>query len=208
MTILDKVRAHMTTRPPTTVRESFRTPLTCSTCKGIITAVSLLCTTTLLLTGPLHLHRSAEVVVYLAVLVITTWIGSVYAAAGAVIAATLVVDYFFTAPLHVFTPLQPDMVTFTAAAIGASVLARLASSRRGRCPTPEPVDVAAATDAEFHRVVGSHRWSAVYQTPSGELYAIHGAALDDQEAAQQLADGVHGLTCPGCERCGSGCSLG
>ncbi len=195
-TALRRARDTIVTNPPTN-------PLTCHTCKGIVTAAALLSGATLLLTGPFHLHRSSDVLVYLLIVGVTAWIGSVYAAAAGALGAALLVDYYFTPPLFSVNPLNPEMVVFFAAAFAASALSAFASHLRRSCAAPDPVDVAATADACFYGATGSRRWSAVYQAPDGRLYAIHGTALDDQEAAQQLADGVHGLTCPGCDRCGS-----
>jgi two-component system, OmpR family, sensor histidine kinase KdpD len=179
-------------RPPTAPNQRGRTALV-----GILSAVGVLIPLTLLFTH-ISVHRASVVLFYLLVVALTTKIGGLYAAVTAALTATVIVDYWFTVPRGVINPLDLDVIVFAAGAIGTIALTLHTT---GNIPRNTPEDVTAAVDEALRVSAGAWSWSAVYATATGESYAIHAPHQGPAESAQQLADGVHGLTCQGCDRC-------
>lgn len=62
-------------------------------------------------------------------------------------------------------------------------------------------DIREAVNETFAQVTGSKAWSAVYETPDGEQYAIWAHSQAPNVTAQHFADGVHGVSCGGCKQC-------
>jgi hypothetical protein len=164
---------------------------------GILSAAAVLIPLTLLFTH-ISVHRASVVLFYLLAVALTARIGGVYAATAAALAATVIVDYWFTVPRGVINPLDLDVIVFAAGAIGTIALTLHATRTATRTV---PGDVTAAVDEVLRARAGAWSWSAVYATTTGDSYAIHAPHQGPAESAQQLADGVHGLTCQGCDRC-------
>ena len=96
-------------------------------------------------------------------------------------------------------PRERDSALFLILAAAASALTVLAARGRQR----EQRGIATITDAVDHAFgthSHTHTWSAVYEQ-DGDEYVICAPGQPETVTAQQLADGVHGLTCPGCDRC-------
>lgn len=168
---------------------------------GIVGAgAALTLLTAALRTLPHGLSMLSQTLCYLIVVAIIAAVGNLWAAGFAALAATLLVDYFVTPPQFEIAP-GPDNLVFLATAIAISALAAACSTGIRR--RSARADVTAVVDAALKEVVGARQWAAVYTTTDGEEYAIHAPHVDPLIAAGQLADGVHGLTCPGCDRCQS-----
>jgi len=99
--------------------------------------------------------------------------------------------------------LHTASVFFLAAVFGISVTLAVMAGGSVQRVQSRGRDVIAAVDAALHIAAGARHWAAVYTAADGEEYEIHAPDQDPLIAAQQLADGVHGLTCGGCERCES-----
>lgn len=71
---------------------------------GLLTAVLLLTTATLILTGLRgHVSLAGDVSIYLLIVVLTSMVGGFPPAVLAAVAGDLLLNYYFTAPLHTFT---------------------------------------------------------------------------------------------------------
>jgi two-component system, OmpR family, sensor histidine kinase KdpD len=136
---------------------------------GVGVAVTLLSLATLVLTATRQqLNPLSAVLVYLLVTVLVAWLTGVVLAVGTALAATLLLNYFFTPPLHRFTVSATNNVLALAVFVLVSVL------------------VAALLDRAERR-----RRQAVRASSEAQLLAtIAGSALGGESALAELLEQV------------------
>lgn len=168
---------------------------------GLFTATVLLAGVTAILLAVKGESRFADLSLLLGVIGVTAAVGGFYAAGPAVLAAALVADYYFTEPVYQINPLIFDYALFVAAGAVISVTVTLAARYVGETRAAVRGDVVDAVDRALRATVPARHWAAVYTTHDQEEYTIWAPGQAPGLAAQQLADGVHGLSCPSCDRC-------
>jgi two-component system, OmpR family, sensor histidine kinase KdpD len=99
----------------------------------LLAAVLLPLLTVVLAAGRAHLNLADFVLVYLVAVVATTVIGGFWPAVLAAIAASLLLNWYFTAPIHTFTIQQPRellaLLLFVTVAVAVSSVVHLAARR-------------------------------------------------------------------------------
>ena len=101
---------------------------------GAVLAVAGLPTLTVLLDAlQRHLNLSDDLLIYLVAVVAVTVVGGFWPAVFAAVAACLLLNWFFTAPLHTFTIAEPRnllaLVLFVTVAVAVSSVVHLAARR-------------------------------------------------------------------------------
>src|SRR5579859_5820662 len=101
---------------------------------GVLAGAILLPLITVALTsGRQHLNLADDLLVYLVAVVAITLVGGFWPAVLAAIAASLLLNWYFTAPLHTFTIQQPDellaLLLFVTVAVSVSSVVHLAARR-------------------------------------------------------------------------------
>jgi two-component system sensor histidine kinase KdpD len=104
---------------------------------GLLLAGVLLPVLTLLLTGhPLHLSLADELLIYLTAVIAVAVVGGFWPAVTAAVAASLLLNWFFTQPVHAFTIAKPDnllaLLLFVLVAIAVSAVVHVAARRAQR----------------------------------------------------------------------------
>ena len=97
-------------------------------------AAALLPLLTVVLTGhPLHLSLADNLLIYLLVVVLVAVVGGFWPAVASAIAASLLLNWYFTRPFHTFTINEPDnllaLLLFVVVAISVSSVVHLAARR-------------------------------------------------------------------------------
>ena len=99
----------------------------------LLAAVLLPLLTVLLAAGRAHLNLADFVLVYLVAVVATTVIGGFWPAVLAAVAASLLLNWYFTEPIHTFTIQQPRellaLLLFVTVAVAVSSVVHLAARR-------------------------------------------------------------------------------
>jgi two-component system sensor histidine kinase KdpD len=99
----------------------------------LLAAVLLPLITVLLAAGRAHLNLADFVLVYLVAVVTITVIGGFWPAVLAAVAASLLLNWYFTAPIHTFTIAQPRellaLLLFVTVAVAVSSVVHLAARR-------------------------------------------------------------------------------
>jgi len=168
---------------------------------GIFTAAALFTLVTMLPIYVPELVRFSRAG-YLVAVIVAALVGGRWTAWLAVPAAALLADYYVTAPLHTISLLwDPDDITFLAVTALVAALAVVAARSITRSPASRDEDLVQVVDRVLRAHTNTRTWAAVYSTEDGGEYAIWCPGQATEGAAQQLADGVHGLSCSGCERC-------
>ncbi|HZZ53299.1 MAG TPA: DUF4118 domain-containing protein [Trebonia sp.] len=89
--------------------------------------------TALLVAWRVHLNLSDELLIYLVAVVAVTVVGGFWPAVFAAVAASLLLNWYFTAPLHTFTIAEPKnllaLVLFVTVAVAVSSVVHLAARR-------------------------------------------------------------------------------
>lgn len=101
---------------------------------GLLLAAVLLPVLTVLLTGhPLSLSLADELLIYLTAVVAVAVVGGFWPAVAAAVAASLLLNWFFTRPYHTFTIAEPDnllaLLLFVVVAIAVSSVVHVAARR-------------------------------------------------------------------------------
>jgi two-component system sensor histidine kinase KdpD len=100
---------------------------------GLLGLISLPLLTVLLAAGRQHLNLADEVLAYLVAVVAITVIGGFWPAVLAAIAASLLLNWYFTEPLHTFSIQQPRellaLLLFVTVAVAVSSVVHLAARR-------------------------------------------------------------------------------
>ena len=101
---------------------------------GLLLGASLLPVLTVLLTGhPLNLSLADELLIYLTAVVAIAVVGGFWPAVAAAVAASLLLNWFFTRPYHTFTIAEPDnllaLLLFVVVAIAVSSVVHVAARR-------------------------------------------------------------------------------
>jgi two-component system sensor histidine kinase KdpD len=100
---------------------------------GLLGVVSLPLLTVLLAAGRQHLNLADEVLAYLVAVVAITVIGGFWPAVLAAVAASLLLNWYFTEPLHTFSIQQPKellaLLLFVTVAVAVSSVVHLAARR-------------------------------------------------------------------------------
>ncbi len=90
---------------------------------GIVTGAVLLAVLTPICAALRHdVSLAADVSLFLLTVIITSLVGGFYPALGAAVAASLLLNYFFVAPLHTFTIAEPENILALAIFLLAAVL--------------------------------------------------------------------------------------
>lgn len=99
----------------------------------VLAAVVLPLVTVLLALGRSHLSLADDLLVYLLAMIAVTVVGGFWPAVAAAVAAALLLNWFFTPPLHTFTIDEPRnilaLLLFVAAAVVVSSVVHLAAER-------------------------------------------------------------------------------
>src|SRR5207244_4324737 len=99
----------------------------------LLAAVLLPLLTVVLAAGRAHLSLADFVLVYLVAVVATTVIGGFWPAVLAAVAASLLLNWYFTEPIHTFTIAQPRellaLLLFVTVAVAVSSVVHLAARR-------------------------------------------------------------------------------
>ena len=99
----------------------------------ILAAIALPLLTMLLAAGRPHLNLADDLLVYLVAVVTITVVGGFWPAVLAAIAASLLLNWYFTEPLHTFTIQQPKellaLLLFVTVAVAVSSVVHLAARR-------------------------------------------------------------------------------
>jgi two-component system, OmpR family, sensor histidine kinase KdpD len=99
----------------------------------LLAAVLLPLLTVILATGRSHLNLADFVLVYLVAVVAITVVGGFWPAVLAAVAASLLLNWYFTAPIHTFTIAQPRellaLLLFVTVAVAVSSVVHLAARR-------------------------------------------------------------------------------
>jgi two-component system, OmpR family, sensor histidine kinase KdpD len=99
----------------------------------ILAAVALPLLTVVLAAGRAHLNLADDLLVYLVAVVAITVVGGFWPAVLAAIAASLLLNWYFTEPLHTFTIQQPKellaLLLFVTVAVAVSSVVHLAARR-------------------------------------------------------------------------------
>ncbi|MDQ1748334.1 MAG: two-component system, OmpR family, sensor histidine kinase KdpD [Frankiaceae bacterium] len=101
---------------------------------GLLLGAVLLPVLTVVLTGhPLNLALADELLIYLTAVVAVAVVGGFWPAVVAAVAASLLLNWFFTRPLHTFTIAEPDnllaLLLFVVVAIAVSSVVHVAARR-------------------------------------------------------------------------------
>jgi two-component system sensor histidine kinase KdpD len=101
---------------------------------GLLLAAVLLPVLTILLTGhPLNLSLADELLIYLTAVVAVAVVGGFWPAVTAAVAASLLLNWYFTEPFHTFTIAEPDnllaLLLFVLVAIAVSSVVHVAARR-------------------------------------------------------------------------------
>lgn len=101
---------------------------------GALLGAVLLPTLTVLLTGhPLSLDLADNLLIYLIAVVAVTVVGGFWPAVTSAVAASLLLNWFFTQPYHTFTIAKPDnllaLLLFVVVAVSVSSIVHLAARR-------------------------------------------------------------------------------
>jgi two-component system sensor histidine kinase KdpD len=101
---------------------------------GLLLAGVLLPVLTVLLTGhPLTLSLADELLIYLTAVVAVAVVGGFWPAVAAAVAASLLLNWFFTRPYHTFTIAEPDnllaLLLFVVVAVAVSSVVHVAARR-------------------------------------------------------------------------------
>jgi two-component system, OmpR family, sensor histidine kinase KdpD len=98
-----------------------------------VAAAGLPLITVLLAAWRTHLNLADDVLVYLVAVIVTTVTGGFWPAVGAAVAASLLLNWYFTQPLHAFTMQQPAQILalllFVTVAVAVSSVVHLAARR-------------------------------------------------------------------------------
>src|SRR4051794_19004955 len=125
---------------------------------------------TVLLTGhPLHLSLANELLIYLTAVVAVAVVGGFWPAVAAAVAASLLVNWFFTEPYHTFTIAEPDnllaLLLFVVVAVAVSSVVHVAARRAQQAARSR--DEAQALSTLARTVLGSD------DTPAAVLAHLH-----------------------------------
>jgi Osmosensitive K+ channel histidine kinase len=106
----------------------------------LLAVVLLPLLTVVLATARAHLNLADFVLVYLVAVVAITVIGGFWPAVLAAVAASLLLNWYFTVPIHTFTIAQPRellaLLLFVTVAVAVSSVVHLAARRARRPPGP------------------------------------------------------------------------
>jgi len=136
---------------------------------GLITATVLLVAATLVLTALSgHVGFASDVAIYLLIVVVTSLVGGFYPALLAAIAGSLLLNFYFVAPVHTFTIDEPDNVLALVIFLLVAVL------------------VSRVVDVSARRSASAARSSAEAQT----LSTLAGSLLRGEQALPALLERV------------------
>jgi two-component system sensor histidine kinase KdpD len=134
-----------------------------------LAAITLPLLTVLLSGHPLHLSLANELLIYLTAVIGVAVVGGFWPAVAAAVAASLLVNWFFTKPFHTFTIAEPDnllaLLLFVLVAISVSSVVHLAARRAQEATRSR--DEAAALSQLARTVLGSD------DTPAAVLRHLH-----------------------------------
>ena len=165
---------------------------------GVLLAAFLLpLLTVVLAAGRDHLNLADFVLVYLVAVVIITVIGGFWPAVLAAVAASLLLNWYFTAPIHTFTIAQPRellaLLLFVTVAVAVSSVVHLAA-RRAQQAARAREEAASLLELAQNVLGGADSPAAVLE----HLTRTHGGQAELQErvagrwvrAASSAVDGV------------------
>ena len=171
---------------------------------GLLGLISLPLLTVLLAAGRQHLNLADEVLAYLVAVVAITVIGGFWPAVLAAIAASLLLNWYFTEPLHTFSIQQPRellaLLLFVTVAVAVSSVVHLAARRAVQAELSR-AEAASLLELAQTVLAGSDTPSAVLEhltrTHGGQaeltervagrwIRAASSAADDDLQAASRI----------------------
>jgi two-component system sensor histidine kinase KdpD len=148
----------------------------------LLAAVSLPVITVLLTAGRAHLNLADDLLVYLVAVVTITVLGGFWPAVLAAVAASLLLNWFFTQPYHTFTIQQPPellaLLLFVTVAVAVSSVVHLAA-RRAVLAAHSRAEAASLLELAQTVLGGADTPAAIL----GHLTTTHGGQAELQERA-------------------------
>jgi two-component system sensor histidine kinase KdpD len=142
----------------------------------LLAAVLLPLLTVVLATARSHLNLADFVLVYLVAVVAITVVGGFWPAVLAAVAASLLLNWYFTAPIHTFTIAQPRellaLLLFVTVAVAVSSVVHLAARRalqaaRAREEAASLLELAQTGGCGLPRAVSTGCWRRRRASTSG-----------------------------------------
>jgi len=116
-----------------TAADAAITMAACALAGAVLAVAGLPALTALLVARREHLNLSDDLLIYLVAVVAVTVVGGFWPAVFAAVAASLLLNWYFTAPLHTFTIAEPKnllaLVLFVTVAVAVSSVVHLAARR-------------------------------------------------------------------------------
>ena len=150
----------------------------------LVGAAALPALTIVLAAGRAHLSLADELLCYLVVVVAVAVIGGFWPAIVAAVAAALLLNWYFTEPLHTFTIAQPDnllaLLMFVVVAVSVSSVVH-AAARQGK--------LAARSNAEAQALLELARTVLQEDTPERVLDLLHSTTGLTLVLTERVGDG-------------------
>ena len=161
----------------------------------VLAAVALPALTVVLTAAREHLSLADELLVYLVAVVAVAVVGGFWPAIAAAVAAALLLNWYFTEPLHTFTIAQPDnllaLLLFIVVAVSVSSVVH-AAARQAR--------LAAASNAEARSLLELARTVLTDDSPARVLELLRATTGADVALMERVGDGWTSVAASGgCE---------